>query len=150
MLVAACLLAMTMASAAFTVRARKGLRRVPGLGWLTPPIRGVAFRSAWWRLFEEHPHEGHRIYVGCTLEDGSYVAGWLFSHAIDYEETADRDLILSGPVVFRPAGAGDGDDVELANVGAVVVSARRIVHLFVSYIPKPVQQQTVAVAGDAP
>jgi len=112
----------------------------------------VAFRSAWWRLFEEHPHEGHRIYVGCTLDGGSYVAGWLFSHAIDYEETADRDLILSAPVLFRPAGAGDEEAAELANVGAVVVSARRIEHLFVSYIPAPVQQapvrqQTTAAGG---
>jgi polar amino acid transport system substrate-binding protein len=28
----------------------------------------VRFRSAWWRVFQEHPHQGHRVYVGCALE----------------------------------------------------------------------------------
>ena len=134
LLAVACLLATVMASADFSAKVGAGLHRVPGLGWLAPPARGVRFRSAWWRVFKDHPHRGHRIYVGCSLEDGSYVAGWLFSHAVDYEETADRDLVLGAPLRFRPAGAEDREAPELENVAAVVVSARRIVELFVTYV----------------
>lgn len=134
LLVAACLLAVAMASADLTAMVGRGLRRVPVARRLAPPTRGVRFQSAWWRAFQDPSHQGHRVYLGCALDDGSYVAGWLFSHAIDHDETADRDLILSAPVCFRPAGAEDGDAAELRNVDAVVLSARRIVELFVTYV----------------
>ena len=149
LLVVACLLATAMASTDLSARVVAVLRRAPGLGWLVPPIRGVRFRPAWWRVFQEHPHPDHCIYVGCMLDDGSYVAGWLYSHAIDYDETADRDLILSAPVLFRPPGAGNGDEAVLENVGAVVVSARWIVELFVTYVPVEASQQPLAAEAGA-
>lgn len=148
LLVLACLLATALASTDLTTSLMRFLRRVAGVRWLVAPSRSVRFQSAWWRVFQEHPPQGHRVYVGCALEDGSYMAGWLFSHAVDYDETADRDLILSAPVFFRPPGAEDGNGMELENVGAAVVSARRIIGLFVSYVPDQRRKQTAPTSND--
>jgi len=106
-----------------------------------PPANPVTSQSAWWRLF--HQHDDSLIHVGCHLDDGSFVSGWLLSYAADYEESGDRELTLSAPVFFRPAGAPDG--VNLDGVGAVAVSARRIVSLLVSYVDD--QQATSRPTG---
>lgn len=112
---------------------RQGRRNGPahlGLRWLAPPENPVTFDSAWWRLF--HEFDDSFIHVGCYLEDGSFLSGWLLSYAPDYRETADRDLTISAPVFFRPAGEADGAVLE--RVGAVAISARRIVSLLVTYV----------------
>jgi Family of unknown function (DUF6338) len=94
-------------------------------------------QSAWWLLFHEHP-EGEK-YVGCYLDDGSYVAGILHSYSRLSDESGDRDLTLrhtaEHPVICRPKGTGQPSP--LADVAAAVVSARRIVMLTVTYLGAP-------------
>jgi hypothetical protein len=94
-------------------------------------------QSAWWLLFHEHPE--YEKYVGCYLDDGSYVAGILHSYSRLSDESGDRDLTLrhtaEHPVICRPKGAGQPSP--LAEVAAAVVSARRIVMLTVTYLGAP-------------
>ncbi|MFJ6810944.1 DUF6338 family protein [Streptomyces anulatus] len=91
-------------------------------------------QSAWWLLFHAKP--GHRIYVGCYLDNGAYVSGLLHSFSRAETETADRELTLRAdpahPLCFRPGGVRDAGALE--NVGAVSVSARHIVVLTASYL----------------
>lgn len=90
--------------------------------------------SAWWLLFNKHP--GARLYVGCVLNDGGYVAGWLHSFSNAASDIPDRDLTLTAPIYYRAPGRDDGN--ELPNVGAVSVSARQLGLLLVSYVdPAP-------------
>jgi hypothetical protein len=90
--------------------------------------------SAWWLLFNKHP--GSQLYVGCVLNDGGYVAGWLHSFSNAASDIPDRDLTLTAPIYYRAPGSDDGD--ELPNVGAVSVSARQLSLLTVSYVkPAP-------------
>jgi hypothetical protein len=89
-----------------------------------------AYLSAWWLMFAEHP--GKRIHVGCLLEDGSYVAGRLWSFSRSADDHPDRELTIMGPVTYRPAHASESR--ELPNVSAAAVSARRITLLTVSYL----------------
>ena len=86
-------------------------------------------QSAWWRLFHDNP--GSRIYVGCTLDDGSYVSGFLNSYSKVGTEHADRELTLRAPITYRPPQ--DSDAVQLDNVGAVAISARHIMLMTVTY-----------------
>jgi hypothetical protein len=105
------------------------LSRLPGVGVrpaVTPHESGV---SAWWLLFQEKP--GRRIHVGCNLDDGSYVSGWLAAFSTTVDDTGDRDLTLAAPLRYRPKGVAVTE--ELANTSAVVVSARKITLLHVSY-----------------
>jgi hypothetical protein len=133
LLIAACLLAVALANGELTSRAGRLARRLPGLRWLAPPpARSVQPISAWWRLFQEHNHPDARIYVGCELDDGSYVAGWLYSYTPDVPETGDRDLVLAAPLEMCPAGATESTQLE--RVGAIVVSARRLISLHVTYV----------------
>ncbi len=90
----------------------------------------ITFTSAWWDLFEQYPDS--TVYVGCELNDGSYLGGELFTYNSDEDETGDRELALSSPITYRAAG---DDPVELEDVGAVSVSARQIKFLTVSYLP---------------
>jgi hypothetical protein len=62
----------------------------------------VGFHSAWWNLFNLDP--GTRVYVGCELEDDSYIAGYLLTFNTDIGDHADRELTLTAPIVYRPAG----------------------------------------------
>jgi hypothetical protein len=83
-------------------------------------------------MFNDVPTADQRVYVGCELEDGVYVAGDLYSYSEEVEETADRELILTGELTER---APDGKINALTDVSAVAVSARRIKYMRVSYIP---------------
>lgn len=146
LLAAACLLAIALANREFTNRAGHGIRRIPGLRWLAPqPARRVHPKSAWRRLFEDHNHLGSRIHLGCELDDGSHLAGWLYSYNPDEPETGDRDLVLTPPLTMVAVGATEAQPLE--GVGAVIVSARRIVSLHVAYVdsPSPVEPRFTAV-----
>ena len=91
----------------------------------------ITFTSAWWDLFERY--RDAKVYVGCELEDGSYLGGDLLTYNSDEDETENRELALAAPITFRASEADD--DVELDDVGAVSVSARQIKFLTVSYLP---------------
>lgn len=85
--------------------------------------------SAWWLLFREEPDR--RVHLGCALGDGSYVSGWLASYSTAVTETGDRDLTLSAPIRYRAKDAREATVLE--GTSAVVVSARNVVLMFVSY-----------------
>jgi hypothetical protein len=89
--------------------------------------------SAWWIAFTQYPVAEAIPYVGCQLSDGSYVSGLLHSYSRDWEDLPDRDLVLLGPIQFRPAKANQVAVLE--GVGMVVVSARNIVMITVTYQP---------------
>jgi len=89
---------------------------------------GVAFVSSWWRLFESHPEKAKLVI--CKLEDGSAVQGVLHSYSSDGDETADRELILGGPLTIRDSTG----QITKENYGGLSVSARRIMYLYVDYI----------------
>lgn len=112
---------------------RLGTRVLPG----PTERRGRANpnQSAWWLLFNAKP--GNRVYVGCMLTDGAYIAGYLHSYSTLVAETRDRELTLGGEVSYRAAGATD--TTVLPKVNAVSVSAERIQVLTVTYVePTPV------------
>ncbi|MFB6753114.1 DUF6338 family protein [Streptomyces sp. NPDC056353] len=101
-----------------------------------------AFASAWWSLFQEE-HDGP-VHVGCHLDDGSYVAGMLRSFNRDSNDTADRELTLTGPITYRAPGSTQAQILD--GVGAAAVSARRITLMTVGFLagaePTPVPEPT--------
>lgn len=87
--------------------------------------------SAWSMLFE-HWREGRDVHVGCVLEDGAFVEGVVASYNLSPDDLADRDLVLTQPIGYRPPGA----DVPVPYpAGAVCISARKIVTMFVTHLP---------------
>jgi len=105
------------------------------LGRYRPEIAGrvasgkIAFNSAWWELFHMHP-EAHK-YIGCHLQDNSYISGYLLRYSTEIDETPDRELVLSAPIKYRPANT---DQVTtLRDVGAVAISSRQLKFLLVTY-----------------
>ncbi|WP_033289240.1 DUF6338 family protein [Amycolatopsis jejuensis] len=146
-------LALTLWSAAFLVAAIGlafvvGSPRWPGLGDKVAPEararrrRGEPQQSAWWLLFHENP--GSRIYLGCLLTDGGYLAGYLHSYSTLVAETGDRELTLEGDVEYRPPG---GATAVLPQVNAVSVKAEHIQVLTVTYVVPEPPEETVP---DAP
>jgi Family of unknown function (DUF6338) len=126
-----CLLAVALASGEVGTWTATTVRRMSWVRWLVPdPDRGPQPVSLWWKLFDSY--EDGPIHVGCQLDDGSFVAGWLWSYNHNEPESPDRDLAISAPITFRAAGTET--TVTLERVGVVAVSARRIVTLHVSYI----------------
>jgi len=87
--------------------------------------------SAWWVMFESW-FPGENPHVGCVLDDGSYTEGRLASFNTDADDSPDRDLILIDPIRYRPPGATEAKPYP---AGAVCISARRVVAMFVSYPP---------------
>lgn len=86
--------------------------------------------SSWWLLFDSTP-EGAQVTVGCVLDDGSWVQGQLASYNDSADDIADRDLILMPPISYGPPGTSDSSP---HSAGRVVVSARRVVMMSVSYV----------------
>lgn len=129
-----------------------GLR--PWQRWLPAPWRGRADdrerhyqgqQSAWWRLFHDNP--GSRVYVGCTVDDGSYISGFLNSYSKVGTEHADREITLRAPVTYRLSE--ESKAVQLNNVGAVVISARHIVVMTVTYVTPPADPPPAAPTAGA-
>jgi hypothetical protein len=109
------------------------LGRVSWLRWLVfSPDRSSM--SSWWLAFTEWSPDEVDIHLGCTLDDGSYVRGRLFSYSQLAEDVADRDLTLVAPIEVRPKG---GDKVETVDrAGLMIISARHLVTMTVTYVPK--------------
>jgi Family of unknown function (DUF6338) len=104
-----------------------------GLAFLTTRGGGeVIYESAWYRALHYYPDED--LYVGCALNDGSWVEGFVGWFNDDVEESENRDLMLVAPIMYRPAG---GEELRLRpGVMATIVAARRLVFLEVSHLPK--------------
>lgn len=90
--------------------------------------------SSWWMLFERF-REDSTVQVGCLLDDGSYVSGELSSFNPSADEVPDRELVLARgdgvPLLYRPSPHSPAQNFP---AGAVCVSARHIVAMFVSYL----------------
>lgn len=99
--------------------------------------------SAWWLLFREHADTD--VYLGCVLDDGSYLAGQLHSYSRVPTEHGDRELTLRGDISYRPPG--DDTTTTLPDVNAVAVSAKRLTFLTVSYLPRPPGASPPAPSG---
>jgi Family of unknown function (DUF6338) len=100
------------------------------------PGEVAAYQPAWWEIFTAYPRS--RRWVQCVLDDGTYIAGDLHSFNPDPNETDDRELSLQGKIVVR--NRGDDRAVLLGGdkgVGAVILSARKIQYMSVSYIKRP-------------
>ena len=133
-LIVACLLALAGA-AVLSARPVVWLLSLGFFGWLLG--RGenderVTTEPAWWRLFSGRPE---RIHLGCELDDGSWVSGYLASYSAESDETADREFVLAEELKYLPAGAQPGTEPQVLNASAVVVSARRLQLLHVTYVP---------------
>lgn len=125
------------------------------LRWLDAPPH-PSMLSGWWIALGGGPSEPHDVHVGCTLDDGSYISGRLHSFSQVAEDTADRDLVLGPPIMIRPAGATDTQEVQ--RVSRMTITARHVVTMTVTYVrraAKPPSQspppaQPAAVSSSAP
>lgn len=105
--------------------------RLRDIQWLDR-LSDVTFESAWHVvLHEEVGKDEPSPFVGCELDDGSYIGGTLWSFSSDIDETADREISLAPPIFYRATEADS--DLELANVGTATVSSRRIKFPAVTY-----------------
>jgi len=99
------------------------VRRVPG--WLTPDIVQA---SAWYQVLNDEVPEGCQTFVGCDLQDGSYVSGYVDWFNTEVDEIPDRDLALAAPItVIR------GGEAQEIGFSRLVISARDVLRLYVSY-----------------
>lgn len=104
------------------------------------PPAPITPSSAWY--VAAHAFDGDKpglIQVGAQLDDGTYVIGYLDHFNIDTGESADRDILLHGPLGLV---TNDGKRHNLEPM-FTVISARRIVrvdftHLAPSVRPAPV------------
>lgn len=134
-----------------TERAARLAARLPVVGRYVPKEEHPSRVSAWWQAFNEWPEA--RVQVGCLLEDGAYWSGWLRSYSNRVSDDAERELVLGGPLFYRPPGAAE--EAELPDTGAVILSARRITAVTVTYVVPPAPtpeptQPTPAPAAPSP
>lgn len=139
------LLAVAVALAAWvgSGAGRRTLARLPGVSLAAQADPHESRLSAWWLLFRDQP--GVRVHLGCNLVDGSFVSGWLLSYNMATDDIADRDITLAAPIHYRPPGALEAN--ELPRTSAVVVSARQLSVLFVSYQTHPNRDQEPHAGG---
>jgi hypothetical protein len=146
-LLAMLLLATALAYAATWPPIRRAVSKLPLVGSF-PHDSTV---SAWWILFEKWRtmHEARvggdvKLEVGCVLDDGAYVSGYLSSFNASADDSPDRDLILQFPIQYRPPGAQE--PIPYLSASAVSIAASHIVTMFVGYLdPKAINP-----AGPAP
>jgi len=133
LIVGACLLGLRLGRVTTIKRPRVRRRWPPSIELESVEWGPIRFESAWYRMF--HGHWNDQIYCSCTLEDGSWVGGYLASFSTEVEESADRELVLTGPIRYR--AVGDDRTVPLAT-SAAIVSARRLMFLDVQYLDQVV------------
>jgi Family of unknown function (DUF6338) len=143
LLLLACLIA-TLLAAIRTTRWMERLLSSGVLGWLFK--QSVTTEPAWWQMFNSRIHPTKARYVGCELTDGAYLGGRLYSFSPDSAETADRELTLSAPITYRPV---DGDDARDLEVSALIVSARQIKFLTVTYVDTDAIEAPAPESADA-
>jgi hypothetical protein len=90
----------------------------------------IEYVSAWWEAFTSATAQTGPIYVGCTLTDDTYIGGELYRFSSDVHETADREIMLVGPIDVRPPG--EGSVATSMEVGLVIASQLR--YITVTYL----------------
>ncbi len=109
------------------------------------PGNRIFFESAWGRAFGGHDRD-HRVYLGLLLKDGTYLYGPLASFNPQLEETDERDLVLSRPILIRVPTEEAPEEYE---ADALVVSAGEIKTVSVHRIPtRLLPETTLGVPGD--
>ena len=120
-----------------TSRLPPRLQRLRVTPTATPHLSGL---PPWWVTFHEHPERD--VYLQCVLNDESVLSGPLRYFSNVAGDTADRDIVLNAqperPLKFRAAGSNS--TIERVN-GAVVISARDISRIYVSYVTKKSGQE---------
>ena len=106
-----------------------------GLFRLLAPLPDPSSMSAWWIAFSGRDPSKEEIHVGCTMDNGSFISGRLYSYSQLGEDSADRDLVLRAPLSVRAAGSQEAQPIERAAL--ITVSARNIVSMTVTYVRKP-------------
>ncbi|MFJ9294037.1 DUF6338 family protein [Streptomyces asoensis] len=139
-------IACALAYAAGAGRWSKSLPRTVRQRWDDRARRLEPQISSWWLLFREHPDA--EVYVGCVLEDGTYLAGVLHSYSRVPMEHGDRELTLRGDILYRPPGETEAS--VLPQVNAVAVSARRLSFLTVSYLPRETAEPSPPLPPSSP
>jgi hypothetical protein len=130
----ACILSLVLAGLANREELLTKLRMSTPGKWIMPE-RGVRFESAWWRMFMYPKMASKAKRVTCLLSDGSRIQGWLWSFNEEATESADREILLSGPLMFQtPDGV-----ITHEQKGAISVSARSVLLLQVEYVDQPAQ-----------
>jgi Family of unknown function (DUF6338) len=142
-------------------RVRRVFARVPVIG-AYPHDSTV---SGWWVLFEKWRvtrktvpgrKEGktrkvkvtRAVNVGCVLDDGSYVSGWLGSFNNSADDSPNRDLVLKAPIKYRPPSAAE--PIQYPSASAAGIPASRIVTLFVGYVDRAEQSPVAAASEPVP
>jgi Family of unknown function (DUF6338) len=106
----------------------------------------VAHESAWWSLFEYDKAQDKFKVVTCVLQDGGHLQGTLYLFNQEVAETENRELVLAPPIYIGE----DGKSEWKLDKGAVIVSARRIKWLHVSYLTDEEYQSSEGRGLDLP
>jgi Family of unknown function (DUF6338) len=143
-----------LVAAAVNLPARIGglVRRMRWLAWLVvPPTEGITPSAVWWNLlYARYPAAS--VHVGCVLDDGSYVDGWLSEFDPSPVASPDRELVLATPIRYRPPGADAGYQLPGQDDELIVQSANRALSgrgAWSSRSPQPAWRGTLAHRTDA-
>ena len=99
---------------------------------LTPTLTET---SGWYQVFVAGvPKDSSVSFVICELHDGSYISGDLAWFNTDPEEGADRDIVLATPFLIRYPDGNTFQSPADGYLPRVLVSARDIKRIYVSYI----------------
>ncbi len=131
LLLAACLVALTLAGLVNNTSGFDALKVRKPISWVLP-AKGARTESAWWGVLHRERPDLYRR-VTCYLLDGTRVRGWLKSFNPAVDETEDRELILAAPIRITSSN-GARRPIE---TGYITVSARQIQFLHVDYYPSP-------------
>lgn len=91
---------------------------------------GIVDTSIWYQVFGEVP-DNNRIFIGVDLDDDAYLSGFLDWYSTEEKDNAERDLALASPITLKRNGVAEEVDFP-----RVIVSARNIRRLYVSYIER--------------
>lgn len=108
--------------------------RLPPFKYLSEKLGpAITETSRWFRIFESQKPENSSVYVVCELRDGGSVGGRLDWFNTNPEEGTRRDIVLGPPLgVVRSIG---NEFVQIPeNISRIVVSARDIRYVYVSYV----------------
>jgi hypothetical protein len=126
-----------IATAAATVAGLMGEIPIPAVRNTVDRFRTIKHESAWHKMFLDQLYKFRKqypqtkLYCGCYLDDKSWIGGHVFSFNEDVEDVENRDLILTGDITIR--SPEDPKERVLQDIGAVIVSARRIQYIEVQY-----------------
>jgi len=147
----ACVIGFVVADPRLRRAGRRAAQRKP-LRWLLGSrAQDIDVNSAWYRILHRHEDDNPEpiIYIGCQLDDGSYISGQLSSLSADPAETADRDVLLSAPLIRMDA---EGTETGL-HAAYTAISARRIIRMDAWYLepgtPLPEPSSSPAVEDSA-